>query len=81
MPPFGHQRETLCHAIRDRGAGNVLAVEFDGAAIGDDAGDCLQERGLAGAVGADQNRQRARLDREVDAMDDRQTVVAGAQLR
>ena len=41
MPAFRHQRETLSHASRHRGAGDVFAIEFDGAAVGDNAGDCL----------------------------------------
>jgi len=40
-------------ALIHRQLGDVMAIEFDGAAIGlDQAGDHVEHRGLAGAVGA-----------------------------
>ena len=73
-----HRREQaeVLEAARDaerrdlvRGAGEqVLAVEGDAARLGRvEAADAVEERGLAGAVGADQPADRAGLDREATA--------------
>ena len=49
------------------GAGHVLAAEEHPAAVGRQiAGHAVEQRGLAGAVGADQAHELARLHREVD---------------
>jgi hypothetical protein len=58
--------------------GDVASVEADLAAVGrDDAGDALEQRGLAGAVGADQRGDRAGLDVEIGA-GERADAVEGA---
>src|SRR5439155_5946989 len=58
-------------------AGHVVPVEPDGAGVGlEDVGDHPDERGLAGAVGAEQGEDLARRHVERDAVHDRAPVVA-----
>ena len=73
---------------RDRGrrqAGDVRAVEADFAAVGRvHAGQAVEARGLARAVGAHDAGERARLEREVDlppARRDRRSACADPRLR
>ena len=58
-------------ALIHRQLGDVVAVEFDGAAIGlDQAGDHVEHRGLAGAVRAEQTHRLAAADIDADAAHD-----------
>ncbi len=78
--------------IRDRGdaarehrvgtvPGDVFASEGDAAGgRRHQAGDGAQERGLAGAIGADQAGDLARRDREADVPEDAHVAVAGAEM-
>ena len=55
-----------------RHAGDVVAVELDGAVVGlDQAGDHVEDRGLAGAVRAEQADRLAARHREAGIVDDR----------
>ena len=57
------EREALAHARRGRLARHIGAAQQHVAAIGaQDAGDDAQQRGLAGAVRADQTDELAGLD-------------------
>ena len=57
---------------------NVLAGDADRAGVGrDDPVDGLQERGLAGAVRADEADELAGRDRQRDALQDRRVAVGG----
>ncbi len=63
-------------ALIHRQLGDVVAIEFDGAAIGlDQAGDHVEHRGLAGAVRAQQTDRLAAADIDADAAHD----LAGAE--
>src|SRR5258705_7197297 len=63
-------------ALIHRQLGDVVAVEFDGAAIRlDQPGDHVEHRGLAGAVGAEQAHRLAAADIYADAAHD----LAGAE--
>ena len=54
-PVLGHERQPLAHEGGRLGAGDRLAVETNGAAgRAQEAGDGVQQRGLAGAVRADE---------------------------
>ena len=67
---FGHHGETLAHELEGGTARHVLAGVADGAVLHRlQAGDALQRRRLAGAVGADQADELAAVDVEVDALD------------
>ena len=58
-------------ALIHRQLGDVVAIEFDGAAIGlDQAGDHVKHRGLAGAVRAQQTHRLAAADIDADAAHD-----------
>ena len=78
----GHLDDAERGDLVGRGVGDVAAVEDDGAAIGrDDAGDRLQERGLAGAVGAEQGDDLALVDLEVDAEEHLHVAVGHVEAR
>ena len=63
-------------ALIHRQLGDVVAVEFDGAAIGlDQPGDHVEHGGLAGAVRAEQADRLAAADIDADAAHD----LAGAE--
>src|SRR5258706_13621301 len=65
--------DAALHALRLRHAGDVLAAEEDAArARRERAGEQVHERGLAGAVRADEGMARAGLEREVDPLRDRE---------
>src|SRR6185503_5828795 len=58
-------------ALIHRQLGHVMAVEFDGAAIGlDQSGDHVEHRGLAGAVRTQQADRLAAADIDADAAHD-----------
>src|SRR5579864_828980 len=64
-----------------RQAGDVLALEEDLAAVGDDiAGDEIEEGGFAGAVRADQSRDRAPLHRQRTMPDRNEATKAFADV-
>src|SRR3989442_15696999 len=66
-------RQALARALRRREGGDVLAREADAAGVGTQvAGELADQRGLAGAVGADDSERLAFLHLEID-------VVRGAQ--
>jgi hypothetical protein len=66
--------------LEHRQAGDVLAVEQDAAGGAQRrAAHGHQQRGLAGAVGADQRHDLAGLDLEVDAAQRLDAPVAGEQ--
>ena len=70
LAPFRHLAEAKLADLVARPAGNVLPAIEDTAARGlEHAGDGADERGLAGAVGADDGRDRALLDCERDAVE------------
>ena len=57
------------HCLR-RGAGDLGAFEPDQAGVGAvDAGDDVEQRGLARAVGTDEAQDLAALDREIDPVE------------
>jgi hypothetical protein len=58
---------------------HVLATEGDGAGARQQAGDGLQERALAGAIGTQQGHDLTGADREVDAVQHADLAVAGRQ--
>src|SRR5664279_5212129 len=66
-------RHAEVRAPTARRAGDVLAEQPDRAAVGRDlAGDQVEQRGLAGAIGADDQPPLARLNIEIDAAGDMQ---------
>jgi hypothetical protein len=77
LPALGHQRDAGAHDLV-RLLRQVVAVERDDAAPRDQARQRLEQRRLAGAVGAEDHGQaRARLEREVAQHEERS--VAGRQ--
>ena len=67
--------------VRRAGAAEVLALEADGAgARAQEARDGVQERGLAGAVGAEQRHDLAGPDRERHAGQDPDVAVGGVEV-
>ena len=63
------QAQAQAGALVGRRARDVVAVEHDGAAVGEvGAGDRLQQRALARAVGPDQPVERAGLHVDIDAL-------------
>ena len=64
-------------ALIHRQRGDVVAVELDAAAVGvDQAGDHVEHRGLAGAVGPEQAHRFAAPHVKRDAFDDRAAAEA-----
>jgi hypothetical protein len=59
------------HVLHQRGAlaGGILAEHGQLAVVGCQAEDCLERRGLAGAVGSDQTDDTAGRNFEVDVVD------------
>src|ERR1035437_6409198 len=63
-----------------RRLGDVMPEQMDRAAVGRDlAGDQVEQRGLAGAIGADDQPPLARLDIEIDVAGHLQTAECFAQ--
>ncbi len=74
------QRESDHGASGERRA-QIAPLEQDGALAGlVDAGDGVEDRGLAGAVGPDHRRDPARLDFEVDFVDRGQAAEADGEV-
>ena len=74
-------REAAPHPRLRLEARDVLAVEHDLPGVGlEHAGDQVDERGLAGAVGADQGMANALRQREVDVLRHHQRAEPLAQL-
>src|SRR5664280_1549100 len=68
-------RHAEMRAAPARRLGNVLPEQMDRAFVGRDlAGDQIEQRGLAGAVGADDQPAFARLDIEIDIAGDAQAA-------
>jgi hypothetical protein len=76
-PPFGDQRDAGLHDLV-RLVGQVVAIERHHAAARDQTGERLQQRALAGAVGAEDHRE-AGLGFEMDVAQHEERPVAGAQ--
>ena len=74
-----HVHQSGIHRLARAGLAHVLAAEGDRAGARQQAGDRLQERALAGAVGAEQGHDLAGADREVDAVQHADLAVAGRQ--
>ena len=73
-------RHAEMRAPAARHAGDVAVEQPDRAAVGRElAGDQVEQRGLAGAVRADDQPPLARLDGEVDAAGDAQAAERFAQ--
>ena len=80
-PALGRQRQALAHDGIGRLAGDVLAVELDlPGRHRHDAGDGVQRRGLAGAVGAQQRHDRALRHFERDVGHADQVAVAHLEM-
>src|SRR5699024_9607550 len=80
-PPFRHQGDAVLDDARGGGAGDVLALEGDGAAGGlDQPGDGAQRGALARALGADERDALAAPDVEGDALDGLDAAVAHFQV-
>ena len=78
----GHGDQASLDAGRRAERGDVLPIEGDGTAGGgEEAADDSQDRGLAGAVGAEQRDQVALRDVEVDPEQDRDPPVGGGDGR
>jgi hypothetical protein len=78
LPAFGHQHQAPLDDGMVLASGRSLAVEPHVALARDQAVDRLQQRGLAGAVGAQDHRQAgARLQRQV--AQHQEGAVAGRQ--
>ena len=74
-------RNALRHHLVAWRAGDVLALEHDraGARI-EDPGDDIEDRGLAGAVGADDGKNFARSHLEADVADRMHPAKAQGQI-
>ena len=69
-PPLRALGQPMLNDLVGRNALQVLSVKHDGAAAGmEQAGNCIQYRGLAGAVGADQGDDLPLVDLKRDALD------------
>ena len=78
MRVLEREEEPLLRALVGPGLGQVLAVEEDlalGDLVGGVAGDRVGQRRLARAVRAHDRVHLVRVDREVDALDDRGAVL------
>src|SRR5450759_2277518 len=75
-----HITDALPRQLGQRQARHVLPVQLDPAAHqSGDAENRLQQRALAGSVGADNRDDLTRLDVDVDVVHDRSIAVAGRQ--
>ena len=75
-----HQRQAEHHAFLQGGVGEVLAVEHDAAARGQQAHQRVERGGLAGAVGADHRDHLAAGQLEVQAGQHFGAAIAGLQV-
>ena len=67
---LGNMGQAVAEELIGIGMGDILAAEFDGAAAGvHQAGNGLQNRTLAGAVGTDQCHDFTLVDMEGDTLD------------
>ena len=79
-PPFRNEADAPPGPGMGCGPGHRPALEVDLAAGGaDEAGDGLQQRGLPGAVGPEDDDGRGGRDHQVDAADRLRPPVAGPQ--
>ena len=77
----GHLDDAAGGDLVRRGVGDVAPVEDDRAAVGlDQPGDGLEQRRLAGAVGAEQGDDLALADLEVDAEQHLHVAVGDVEL-
>jgi hypothetical protein len=80
-PALGRDGDALAHDVVRGQVGDVPAVQQDVAAAGARAAAHRhQQRGLAGAVGADQRDDLALVDVQADLVDGADGAVVGAQL-
>ena len=79
-PAAGHEHDAPGRDLVGGGVGDVAAVEDDRALVGrDQAGDRLEQRRLAGAVGAEQRHDLALVDLEVDVEQHLHVAVADVE--
>jgi hypothetical protein len=76
---FDDMDEARIDGLARAGGRYVLAAEGDLAGARQQARHGLQQRGLAGAIGAEQRHDLAGADREVDAVQHADLAVAGRQ--
>ncbi len=82
QPAFRHLRDAELDDLVRRHVGKVLAVEFQRAAGGpDQPADAVNERALAGVVGAEQGHHLALLDLQRHAIENLPAAVSGGQGR
>ena len=78
QPSLGHQREPALDALVRRGQGEIGSVEDDAAGRrGHQPGDAAHQGRLAGAVAADERRDRALGDIEGDRLQHPDFAIAG----
>jgi len=77
---FRHQTEAGLHAALQRDRADIIAAESDATFGLQQPHDGVEQRGLAGAVGADHGDQRARRHRDRDIMHHLRPSVGNAEV-